>query len=1119
MSRPFSILVVAVLLLAGFTASLQVKAADATPLGEIPAPFFLVYPDSATSFNPRVPCIAPVDKTGGGKCLEAEAVFQYALAPWLTFGQGGTLHAQVRDNGRREAKEVMALADGTVRLVLRIDKASAGGLPALVLVKDGKDQVSASFAKPLPKQWTGLDLVWNREGASLTLENGDTVKIAFPHLLAPESISLQTAQVADVKVEGDGTFSLDWEDGYAARVRPSTGSSAVGARFFGFDTYVISQDNTKRDCPMVQVINGGNGEQTVTFDYEMTGEVSGSKQHWSQELKVPAQSGIMAPLTFPGPLASDVYHLSIHSASLSPVYDATRNFLFVESRDELAGPPKFGFHDSARNLFGCWPDALPVRLSTNYISWGVVVGPAWLKDPGMTADTPADEWNWNRRIDWAIGQGLTPYVSIDSTPFYDWARERNYPDKMKKQGWGFSGGFPRLDLYRQFVKTIALRYQGKVHFYEVENEPMAGRGIPPEDYVKIAQAASEEIHSVDPTARVYGICGTGDFIPWMQKVFELGGAQVMDGVSVHTYVTPNTPENANLPAKLAEADKIIAGAGRPMPLLNSETGTYVALREEVDHAIAPDRLAELIKAGAPNLAVKSGWPFHAIDERSGGISVVRNAIYNFLAKAEYFTFFGYNPAWPPANWATGASLFSGEHGVDDACWAMISAAKNGERTPSLFTLSVGVLTEQMQGAQQLQGKAVNGEGLMGGVFPKANGGEVAVLWSPLGKRSALIEAPDSEIERISMFGQKAVLTPTGNAGNGVFRLELDEEPVYLHLKQPGFHLLPSPVIALASEVSGTPSGFHFTVVNTYQKPWTGSVLLAPPSGWKVALDAQDFSLDPGGKVVIKGNCEIPTGIRKGSYTIEASLKLPDGTPFTFPVQVNVRPTLLVPHVAETFVWDQTASWQQVQSLSKIDQTEQVVVGRPPTLASLQEEKYWKGPGELSADIRVASNAGAFYVYAEVQDANLKVPQTWPGVLGSCVELFLDARSMDGGLGRSAYGPGVHQLVLKPAIDGQEAVQIWDASEKMGKLDGVHAVGGLLSPGKYWMAIQIPWSALGRQETQGLPLGFDLGINGPPQNGVGRKSQLMLFGTGANNLDASNFGMATLATDAAKVEAK
>ncbi len=84
---------------------------------------------------------------------------------------------------------------------------------------------------------------------------------------------------------------------------------------------------------------------------------------------------------------------------------------------------------------------------------------------------------------------MTTYVSLQSEPDYDWARERDYPaDHMRKLSFGTLGGFPKLDLYRKFVRAVATRYQGKVHMYEVENEPMAHAGIPPEDYVKIAQA-------------------------------------------------------------------------------------------------------------------------------------------------------------------------------------------------------------------------------------------------------------------------------------------------------------------------------------------------------------------------------------------------------------------------------------------------------------------------------------------------------------------------------------------------------------------------------------------------------------------------------------------------------
>jgi len=1118
MPRQFSILFLACALaiLAGWQAigtetAAQTPSVVATPLA--------VYPDSDTSFNPRVPCIAPVDREGG-KCMDAEAAFQYALAPYVKFAGGGELVAEVRDNGRREAKDIVTLSDGGESLILRVGKALDGDLPALVLVKGGKTAASAALAKPLPRQWSKVDIKWDASSATLVAEDGETAKLTFPDHFVPKNAGLQTAQVTDLKIAGQGTFALDWKNGYAAQVVPAADSNETEARFFGFDTYVISRNPAKRDCPMVQVMNGGSEARTVKFDFELAGEESQSHQQWSQAIEVPARSSVMAALNFPAALASDVYHLAVHSASFQPALTEAKHFLFVEDRGEPAGPAKFGLHDSARNLFGAWPDALPVSLSTNYISWGMVVGPAWLKDPGMNADTPPDEWNWNRRVDWAVGQGLTTYVSLGSTPFYDWARARNYPPaNMKKQGWGMTGGFPRLDLYRKFVREVATRYKGKVHYYEVENEPMAGAGITPQDYVEIARAVSEEVHAVDPSAKVYGICGTGDFVPWMSKVFELGGAKVMDGVSVHTYVTPNMPEKANLPGKLAEVDKLIAGSGRPMPMLNSETGTYIALREEVDHPISRERLDELIKSGTPNLSVKAGWPFHAVDERSGGASVVRNAIYNFLAKAQYFTFFGYNPAWPPAGWATGASLFSGEHNVDDACWAMISATKNGERTPSLFSLAVGVLTEQMKGADQLQGQAVDNEGLLGGVFPKANGGEVAILWSPLGKRSALLAASDPEIEVVSMLGHKTMLTAAGGAANGSFRLELGEEPVYIHARHPGLRFLPSPIVGLAQDLSGSKIGFHFTVVNTSQQPWKGSVALAQPSGWKAILDAQDFSLAPGQRIVIKGDCDIPAGTKKGTYALDASMKLPDGTPFEFPVSLDVHPSVTIANVGSAFAWDQASSWEHVQPLLKIDQTEQVVAGRPPLLASLQEEKYWKGPEELSAEVRLASSPDALLVYAQVLDANMKVPQTWPGVAGSCVELFVDGRAPQAGLGHSNYGPGVWQLLIKPPQGAQQSLQVWNASEKSGKLDGVTAIGSRSGDQKYWMAIQIPWKALSGARTKDQPFGFDLGVDGPTKDGSGRKSQLMLFGTGANNADASNFGIVRTAIDTANLGAR
>ena len=85
--------------------------------------------------------------------------------------------------------------------------------------------------------------------------------------------------------------------------------------------------------------------------------------------------------------------------------DGERRFHFfrAEPRGEKAGPGLFGLHDADVNLFGFWPDALPLRFAHKYLRWGYVVGPAWVRDwngnHGLDPATPPGEWNWNEKID------------------------------------------------------------------------------------------------------------------------------------------------------------------------------------------------------------------------------------------------------------------------------------------------------------------------------------------------------------------------------------------------------------------------------------------------------------------------------------------------------------------------------------------------------------------------------------------------------------------------------------------------------------------------------------------------------------------------------------------------
>ena len=382
-----------------------------------------VYPDSETSANPRLPCVPTVAADGGGNHMAAEAVFRYALAPLVTFSKGGQLSAGIRDNARRESKDLISLMDGTAKLVLRTDPAHKDRLPSLVYLNVGKVVGSATLTKPLPREWTPVQIRWDEKEASLTVPGEETIRLELEDPFQPKSVALQTAMVDDLRINGEGGFSLDWENGYAAGVQP--GSPDVVSRVFGFDAYAIGDDAAKRDFPMLQVLNGSSEPRDIIYQFDLRSEVGGLSQQWSQKVAVPARSGVMVPVAFPAPLKSDVYHMDIRSDA--PEFVAKRNFLYVQKRDEAKGPAKFGLHDSGRQTFGFWPDTLPVDFSHFYTYWGYVHGPMWTKDPGITAETPQEEWNWDSRIDTAIQQGLTLWVGLISRPFYDWMREREFP--------------------------------------------------------------------------------------------------------------------------------------------------------------------------------------------------------------------------------------------------------------------------------------------------------------------------------------------------------------------------------------------------------------------------------------------------------------------------------------------------------------------------------------------------------------------------------------------------------------------------------------------------------------------------------------------------------------------
>jgi len=1061
--------------------------------GALAATEIRLYPDGEGT-NLRVPVIPPVP--GGANHsnhVAAERVdFSYPLAPHIAPGPGSELTFYLRDLPRRLEKSPIELSDAKGnRLELLIPAASSGrGLR----LRCGK--ASAVAPTPLPTdRWERFQLKLLSGKALLTGSAVGELSVPLPPGFVPTRLSVCPAVVDDLVLNANGaTLSLDWEKDYSAGLTPAATGGGVTARLHGFDNFAVSTDPTRRDCPKLQLINSTGQPRDILIDCALTEENSGKEKSRVLNYTVPPRSELLVPLEFPFELTTDIYHLTAKISGTDAPNTEKKNFFYVEPRNEAAGPGLFGLHDCAVRTFGFWPDALPFRFAHKYLRWAYVIGPSWLKDwngnYGLDPATPADQWNWNETIDWELDSGRELYVCLYGTPLLDWQRSKTYP-RMRKRSWGWEGGFPELKSYAGFIRAAAQRYKGRIHRWEIENEPNASGHMPNEtdDYAEMAKAVYRELKAVDPGNVVYGISGTSTFVPWMTKTLDSGAR--MDAVSWHTYTTPRQPDQAGLPAMLEEAKKVARRHGIDR-FINSETGILTVPRYRVDQPIPAAEVAKKIAERAPGFVSANAWPGKVNNEWQASASLIKNAGLNLLAGAEGFVFFGWNPKWPkdPAAWEKNPPDFG-----------LISCSSDGERTPNLVTLAVGVMTRQFEGVLTDPPPRLSGEpSVRGGFFRKANGGEVALLWSAGPTGTLLLDAPDAELETVTLYGARSVRKPVGSGSNGRnrFLIELTDSPIYIHARTPGMELLPSPVerIAVAEPFAGK-GKVCFTLVNRSDRNWTARIR---------CRDFANADVTPK-----QGVAEIPPNQRRDLEFVVApgknapkeiplvfAVNLPGGGEYLCPVELNNKPELRIPRF--------TGNWNNVSAIA-LDRPEQAIVGRPTALASLQEDNFWGGPEELSGKLKLAFDDEALYITFEARDANLRAPSPWPGVIGSCVELFLDFRPAGAGLGKAPYEKGVYQILAHPAI-GETPAQLY--CPQFPGLPKVVEFSGETGKLGYTLEFRLPWKAVVPNGKRPGSFGFDFGINGGYPDKAVRKAQLMLYGSPLNFRDASGFGVVTTA---------
>lgn len=1060
-----------------------------------------LYPEGI--HNQRIPSVPPASGGASGRVMHlANIDFVYALSPHIRDARSGSAEFFVKDIRKRGTRDIVTLAE------------KSSGKKISVTIPDAPSekrhlQLSAAERKTSPMLlspgvWKKISLKWDGGTAVLT---GDAfppggISAKLPSGFAPDTVTIRSPYVDEFKLTvPDGTFALDWERDYCAVVR-ANGAGGKTVRLFGFDSRVISPDPSKRDAAMVCFSNSTKQPAKLTVDFRIYREIADQSTVFSMTETVPPDSAVMKQIRFPFPWTSDICHLYAQSADTTEPYSDQKHFLTVERRNEAKGPGVFGIHDSNIASYGWWPDALPVRYAHKYIRWSFVTGPNYTDSgklpPSLDPAAPPEEWNWDDDLDWLIAAGNEIYCSIQSYPTSEWYRLYEFKRGMRTYPHGVrGGGMPDLKKYAVFLEALARRYQGKIHLYEIENEPMAyGFRYNPEAYAEVVKTAVPILKKADPHNVIYGICGTSYFVGWMNVVTKLGATQLLDGFSIHTYTSPRSPDEADLDRRIQEHRKAFPDGFRK-PMFNSETAVTAVNRYDIEKPIAPEIVAENGRMRKPGFHSKESWPGPASDEFRASRELVANAAINFLEGARAFVFFFWDD---PSNvFKKGRVPWNKRYGQ---FYNLFVSTPDLRQTPSRPLLAGAVMAAQLEGMIPEKGfRKVSGGNLRGGSFLKANGGRVCVLWSKSPGESVLIHSPDPVLEQVSIYGKKKMIRPVSPNGNAwLYVFPVDKTPFYLHSVSSELRVLPSPVSSVRTvDLIDGKGSITLELLNPQDSVWEPQVRFDPVPGLVLRGPAA-LRIPPKRHGRLDFLCS--SREKKKGHWVRFRVALREGGEYVQSVFIASKSVMTAGRAGKSFAITGPESMNGFTEPFRINTAEQCRAGRPPEMMSFHSTDFWEGENELSAEARLALSEDKLFVLMKVRDRSPRLPEIWPGVLGSAVELFLDLRPVNGGLGRRAYEKGVFQILYLPALK-KDGVPLWH-SRQLKQDKRIRTVGGPLSGYGYWVGMELPLELLGVEKPPER-FGADFAVNGPFRDRPGRKTQMFGFGESDSWRNAENFG--------------
>jgi hypothetical protein len=225
----------------------------------------------------------------------------------------------------------------------------------------------------------------------------------------------------------------------------------------------------------------------------------------------------------------------------------------------------FGMHFHGMANGGEWPPGAEfgyVRLWDARVLW-------------RDLEPVKGQWKFellDRYVDEANKRGVKVLLTLGQPP--QWAALR--PDTHSPYGDGASSEPRNIDDWRNYVTTLARRYKGRIHAWEVWNE-INVKHFWIGDFQKLVELEKitvEAVKTVDPAAVVLSASIQGGAFRELDAYIKMGGGSHADAISYHFYAPTEEPEA--LPERIARVREIMGRYGLgSKPLWNTEFGWLI----------------------------------------------------------------------------------------------------------------------------------------------------------------------------------------------------------------------------------------------------------------------------------------------------------------------------------------------------------------------------------------------------------------------------------------------------------------------------------------------------------------------------------------------------------------